>query len=436
MPYALRRVGVVALVLALVLSGGVGAVSTGVLDAEITGPSVAKEDVRDDFDRSVIASDSPTKASDLGTWVWAEESPAINAEVGAPVFDDQAKDFRQYTVRVTEERVERFGPTSEALGETSVTLEELGSKTVTIDLDDDAFSRTEDTVQIALENPDERIEVASQSVFVGLYPDGGAELWNGRVVEMQVLWQAGDLDSDGLKNSQEIDGPTHFMHADGDGDDLEDGAELTRFGTEPLLSDTDGDNVSDPQEIRHGTDPRRVDTDGDGLSDDRELSDLPTDPTRADTDEDGIDDAQELEMGTDPTDSDTDGDGLSDGQELRLGTDPTAVDTDRDGLPDTWEIERYGTDPANPDTNGDGVEDGESVGVPPADESAAMQRSEDPSPVGTESETASGTDEIEGESTAVITPITAPLESGVFAPFAAIAGALGLRRLIDWVTYP
>lgn len=436
MPYALRRVGVLALVLALVLSGGVGAVSTGVLDAKITGPSVAKEDVREDFDRSVIAGDSPTKASDLGTWVWAAESPTINAEVGAPVFDDQAKDYRQYTVRVTEKRVERFGPTSEALGETSVTLEELGSKTVTIDLEDDAFSRTEDTVQITLENPDETIKVASQSVFVGLYPDGSAELWKGQVVEMQVLWQAGDLDSDGLKNSQEIDGPTHFMHADGDGDDLEDGAELTRFGTEPLLSDTDGDNVSDPQEIRHGTDPRSVDTDGDGLSDDREVRTLPTDPTMADTDADGIDDARELEIDTDPTDSDTDGDGLSDGRELELGTDPTAVDTDGDGLPDAWELERYGTDPTDPDTNGDGVGDGESVGVPPADESAAMQSSGDQSPDENESETGSGTNETEEGSTATIAPFGEPLESGVYAPFAAIAGALGLRRLVDWVTYP
>lgn len=436
MPYALRRVVVLTLVLALVLSGGVAAVSTGVLEAGVTGPSVAKEDVRDDFDRSVIASDSPTKASDLGTWVWAEESPAINVEVGAPVFDDEARDYRQYTVRVTEDRVERFGPTSKALGETSVTLEELGSETVTIDLDDDAFSRTEETVRITLENPDNTVEVASQSVFVGLYPDGGASLWTGTTVEMQVVRKAGDLDSDGLKNSQEIDGPTHFMHADGDGDGLEDGAELTRFGTEPLLSDTDGDTVSDPQEIRHGTDPRSVDTDGDGLSDDRELSDLPTDPTMADTDDDGIGDAQELEMGTDPTDSDTDGDGLSDGQELRLGTDPTAVDTDGDGLPDAWELERYGTNPTDPDTDGDGVEDGESVGVPPADESAAIQSGADTSAVENESDTAAGTNETEEGSTAAIAPFTEPLESGVYAPFAAIAGALGLRRLVDWVTYP
>ena len=436
MTRALRRFAVLVLVFALVFSGGVGAISAGVLDAAVTGPAVATTDLRPDFDRAVIAGDSPTSPEDLGTWVWAEEPPALEVTVGAPVFEDEARDYRNYTVRVTDHRVEQFGPSSTALGETTVTLEELGSETVTVELEADTFRKTEDTVSVGLVNPDERVEVAAKSVFVGLYPDGGSDLWNGTDVDVQVVWKAGDLDGDGLKNSQEMNGPTHFLHADGDADDLEDGAEITRFGTDPMQADTDGDGVSDPEEIRAGTDPTVGDTDGDGLSDQREIDTLPTDPTRADTDGDGLDDARELELGTDPTVPDTDGDGLADGLEVQLGTDPTAVDSDGDGLWDAWELERYGTDPTNPDTDGDGTNDGESLGVPPAEESALEDSDAGTASVEGNAAAENESGDIDGAATSALAPFVDPLESGVYAPFAAIAGALGLRRLVDWVTYP
>ena len=54
-----------------------------------------------------------------------------------------------------------------------------------------------------------------------------------------------------------------------------------------------------------------------------------------DRDGDGLSDAAEMsEWGTDPNAADTDRDGLSDAEELAQGSDPTLADTDGDGLPD------------------------------------------------------------------------------------------------------
>ncbi|MFW6004585.1 MAG: calcium-binding protein [Halodesulfurarchaeum sp.] len=391
MQHPLRRAAVVLMALAVVASGGAGAISSGVLDAEITGPADAT-------------------TADGTQYVWAGEAPELTVEVGAPVFEDGARDYRHYDVRVTESRIERFGPTDEALGESTVTLEELDSATVTIKLDREALAET-----------------GQDSLFVGLYPDRGAALRNGTRIDVTVIRKTGDLDEDGLQNSQEIDGPTDFREADTDGDDLEDGVEVTRFGTDPTRADTDGDGITDPEEIRHGTDPTSQDTDGDGLTDRREIEVTGTDPTLTDTDNDGVSDQQELQLGTDPTSADTDGDGLDDGFERQLGTDPTEMDTDGDGIRDDWEIERYGTDPTSADTDGDGVVDGQ--------EQVAQSDHEESLDDGS-----STTREKEPEETKrdAVSPVSGadPLESGSLFPFAAILGGLGIRRLVDWVTYP
>ncbi|MFB6086071.1 MAG: hypothetical protein ABEJ84_04605 [Halodesulfurarchaeum sp.] len=440
------RLALAALVL-IGLSGGAGAIESGVLDANVTDSTVAKDEVRTSFDRRVVAADSPTPARELHNWIWADETPKLQVTVGAPVFDDPSREYRHYTIRVTRSKVDRFGPSTEALGEASVTLAELGSETVTIELQSGRFSRPERTlptglvdprktigvvesIPIELVNPRKTIAVAESTVYVGIYPDGGAELWTGAVVETHVIRKSGDLDGDGLENIREIKTATHFLHADGDVDELTDGKEIERFGTDPLAVDTDGDGVIDPREIRKGTDPKTRDTDGDGLTDLREIEDLPTDPISADTDGDGSSDLQERHRGTDPTSADTDGDGLDDSFERRLGTDPTHFDTDDDGVRDSWEIERYGTNPTAPDSDGDGVEDGRETGVNP-DENGS-NRDTEPTPAGTVEENAGGSrvadlDPLPGDQS---------LESESLAPFAAILGGLGLRRLVEWVTYP
>lgn len=433
----MTRTGWVVIVLALVAvalaSGGAGGVASGVLEAEVTEPSLATDTA---VEQGVIAGDSPTARDELGDWVWAEEDPAMRVEVGAPVFEADHPDYRQYTVRVTDERIERFGPTDRSLGERTVTLGELGSKTVEIDLESGSFSRHSDLevvepLRIGLGSPDRTITVGNASVFVGVYPANGSDLRTGQWVTLQSIRESGDLDRDGLGNAREIGSGTHFLVDDTDGDGLPDGPEVTRFGSDPTVEDTDGDGVPDAAEIRNGTDPRAADTDGDGLSDREEIVELPTDPTESDTDDDGLSDPQERQWETDPTDPDTDGDGLDDGREVELGTDPTRIDSDGDGLRDDWELERYGTDPTDPDTDGDGVSDGAERGVPPAESGESV--AED----GGESNDDGGESVVSWVDPASPIGAVAPLvESGGYVPLAALAAMFGLRRLVDWVTYP
>ena len=421
---------VVAVVLA---SGGAGGAASGVLQAEVTDPALATDAA---LEQGVVASDSPTPRNALGSWVWADETPTMRVEVGAPVFDSAHPDYRQYTIRVTAERIEQFGPGDESLGEQTVTVGELDAKTVEVALAPDSFSRHSDfeviePLRIGLRSPERTITVGNASVFVGIYPVDSHDLWTGTWVRLQSMRQTGDLDRDGLRNDREIDGATQFLVNDTDRDGLPDGPEVTRFGTNPTNEDTDDDGVPDAAEIRNGTAPRAADTDGDGLSDDREIVELPTDPTASDTDGDGLADPEELRLGTDPTDPDTDDDGLADGREVALGTDPTAIDTDGDGLRDDWEVKRYDTDPTDPDTDGDGQSDGAERGVPPADLQAPVE----------DSETTPVTDGTSGNVSwidpAISVDAVAPLvESGGYVPIAAVAAALGLRRLVDWMAYP
>jgi len=429
----LRIVATIALVLVIVASTSVAAISTGVLSAEVSGDGVAKQTLAPEFDRQVIAGDSPTQPDDLGQWVWADPTPELTVEVGAPTFEDESEEYRQYTVRVTEQRTEGIGPGTEILGETTVTVRELDRTSLQIELEEDSLTRSTDTDVIRLENPDKRISVKRATVFVGIYPKDGSKLWKGDTVEAQIIRKTGDIDGDGLRNSREIGRETHFLHADADGDDLLDGPEITRFDSDPTVEDTDGDDVIDSHEVRNGTDPRRADTDGDGLSDRREITVLPTDPTVADTDGDGLSDFEELQRGTDPTVPDSDGDGLADGREVRLGTDPMAIDTDGDGLRDDWEVQRYDTNPTNPDTDGDGENDGAERGVPPADLTAVES---DNSHGGADNTSGGQADSTMDKLSNPIEAVAPLVESGMYAPFAMLAGALALRRLVNWVTYP
>ena len=164
-----------------------------------------------------------------------------------------------------------------------------------------------------------------------------------------------DTDDDGLVDGAEVsEYGTDPLMADTDDDGLRDGVEVSR-GTDPLVPDTDGDGLTDGAEDAEGTDPLTADTDGDGLSDARE-TDLQTDALVADTDSDGLSDREEVAGRTDPLAADTDADGLPDGTELERGTDPTVADTDADGIPDGAEVEA-GTDPLAADTDGDGLSD-------------------------------------------------------------------------------
>ncbi|WP_255194914.1 helix-turn-helix transcriptional regulator [Halorarius litoreus] len=158
-----------------------------------------------------------------------------------------------------------------------------------------------------------------------------------------VVTRDGELDSDSLNNSQEVEYGSALEDPDTDSDGLLDGLEVTKYNSSPTEADTDGDGLRDGREINIDTDPRSPDTDGDGLDDGREVA-LGTNPKKVDTDGDGLDDARELELGTDPTEADTDDDGLDDARELELGTDPTDPDTDGDGFEDGTEVDR-GWDP-------------------------------------------------------------------------------------------
>ncbi len=64
-----------------------------------------------------------------------------------------------------------------------------------------------------------------------------------------------DFDRDGLTNLREYQLGTDIRKADTDGDGINDGDEVDRYHTNPLLADTDGDGIPDGVEIQTGSDP-------------------------------------------------------------------------------------------------------------------------------------------------------------------------------------
>jgi len=249
--------------------------------------------------------------------------------------------------------------------------------------------RANGSVSCAPVGPDGHVNLSTPgtdglaSLTVSLSNASSNATLDAETVSLRPIERTGDLDSDGLNNSDEVESGTNLTTADSDGDGLTDGAEVHQYGTDPSIADTDEDGLLDAAEVRGGSDPTladtdhdglvderelavgtnptAVDTDGDGLTDQREVSGK-TDPTVADTDGDGVLDGTELKIGTNPAQADSDGDGIADGRERSLGTNPTVSDTDGDGLADGAELRR-GTDPTVSDTDGDGLADGRELEV-------------------------------------------------------------------------
>jgi len=142
-----------------------------------------------------------------------------------------------------------------------------------------------------------------------------------------VLPAWSDTDGDGLTDEEESLWGTDPSCADTDGDGVSDADEIRKLGSSPLSRDTDGDGVpdaeedrdgdglSDRDELARGTHPRYADSDVDGLDDGKEISLYGTNPLEEDSDGDGFADGEELNYGTDPLSVDSDGDGLADGEE-------------------------------------------------------------------------------------------------------------------------
>ena len=76
-----------------------------------------------------------------------------------------------------------------------------------------------------------------------------------------------DPDADGLATALEITLGTNPNDPDSDKDGLNDGDEVNKHKTFPLLVDSDGDTLMDGDEIKKGLNPLSRDTDGDGLPD-------------------------------------------------------------------------------------------------------------------------------------------------------------------------
>jgi hypothetical protein len=138
-----------------------------------------------------------------------------------------------------------------------------------------------------------------------------------------------DSDDDGLpdgiedvnKNGKVDAGETDPCNPDTDGDGLNDKEELD-YGTDLLNVDSDNDGIADGNEPSWNFDTDNDglinaldrDSDGDEIEDGREIS-LGIDPLDQDTDDDQVMDGEETRIGTNPLNRDTDNDGLTDGQE-------------------------------------------------------------------------------------------------------------------------
>ena len=163
-----------------------------------------------------------------------------------------------------------------------------------------------------------------------------------------------EIDSPALYNYDKDGILSNLMDSDADGDGLNDGDELSVYGTIPYLPDSDDDGLADGVEIGLGLQAMDPDSDGDSLSDGDEIFVYGTDPNDSDTDHDGIFDNNEATPGTD-----ADGDGLIDTAETYVThTSPYDRDTDNDGLGDGYEFGTSNTLPGKADSDGDGLVDG------------------------------------------------------------------------------
>jgi hypothetical protein len=131
---------------------------------------------------------------------------------------------------------------------------------------------------------------------------------------MGIYDPTGDIDGDGLTNSQEIGYMrcSDPLSPDSDGDGLWDGMEVS-LGTGPCTADTDGDGMNDGFEVAHGFDPLNADENNNQKLDGLDDSDM-----------DGLINTLEFTYGTDPREEDSDGDGADDGVEIAQRSDPNS----------------------------------------------------------------------------------------------------------------
>ncbi len=170
----------------------------------------------------------------------------------------------------------------------------------------------------------------------------------------------GDVDNDGVANSDERDNGTSPTDADSDDDGLNDGDERA-LGGNPLDADSDDDGLPDGRERELGTGITDADSDDDTVGDSDEVA-RGTNPLDADSDDDGLDDAREQQLGTNPLSRDTNNNGFSDADDIARGADPVLVDSDDDRIGDERE-RAFGTNPTSTDSDDDGVGDRDEYGT-------------------------------------------------------------------------
>ncbi len=199
----------------------------------------------------------------------------------------------------------------------------------------------------------------------------------------------GDLDGDGIINTDENTLGTSHDNADTDGDGVCDGTAdvagvcvagedaasgLNTDGDmliDALDTDDDGDGISTlDEDVNNDGDPTNDDTDGDGTPNYLDVND--NDGPLGDTDGDGITNGDETTIGTQSDNADTDGDGVCDGVIAVMGVcvagedAANALNTDGDMLIDALDPDDDGDgiltvdedinmdgDPTNDDTDGD-----------------------------------------------------------------------------------
>lgn len=116
-----------------------------------------------------------------------------------------------------------------------------------------------------------------------------------------------DEDGDGLLSDDEEQRRTNPKAKDTDGDNLNDGDEVTIYKTDPRLADTDDDGLADGMEVsEYRTNPTERDSDGDGLNDFEEATKIHSDPLKMDTDGGTIADGKEVSRGSNPLDKSDD----------------------------------------------------------------------------------------------------------------------------------
>jgi hypothetical protein len=153
----------------------------------------------------------------------------------------------------------------------------------------------------------------------------------------------GDVDGNGVMDSQEYWLDENLWNSDQDADGLSDAQEIT-LGTNLQSGDTDLDLMPDKYEIDMGFEPRDPtdagqDADQDGLTNLQEyLAGL--NPFNDDSDSDGMSDLWELENGLNPlvddSNEDPDGDNLTNLEEFELGTNPLVAESEQLDLSFMW----------------------------------------------------------------------------------------------------